>query len=440
MKLDLKFPNFGAYQCRLLKLDKLSIIKEWNRIEAIQTSPFHLKQLILDFVNNSDKKLDSKNIIKIIHELNLVEEILKEEFNKKISLENFLTFLNRNLDNNDLEKNSIIAAEIIYIKIIQYYKRPLVIEQLKILGEKYLNHIKNSYVKSKEIEILKDFLDSKLNVIDFFESKFYKKFFSKNGEYQDSDFKLDYMIVESSPLTYEVLKRCIELRVIETMKNNNHTISLKLKNLKNYLASLQCYSELEITNLYASILDNIHDFNFPEIWMKDMQAILGNINSEGSEIILKNWKNFSDSQRDKFRTWVTKGKLDDFFKRKINAPERYSFWEKYLLSIKNAIYFEDLNQAIILELDNHVVIEYGKIGNAAYVYSKDDISIKAIKFLENSSDSKSSKLMRLKNIKNPIPLQIGITSGWNHSGEWQYKFQDKLYKLGYTMKNSYRSR
>ena len=171
-----------------------------------------------------------------------------------------------------------------------------------------------------------------------------------------------------------------------------------------------------------------------------MQAILGNINSEGSEIILKNWKNFSDSQRDKFRTWVTKGKLDDFFKRKINAPERYSFWEKYLLSIKNAIYFEDLNQAIILELDNHVVIEYGKIGNAAYVYSKDDISIKAIKFLENSSDSKSSKLMRLKNIKNPIPLQIGITSGWNHSGEWQYKFQDKLYKLGYTMKNSYRSR
>lgn len=150
MKLDLKFPNFGAYQCRLLKLDKLSIIKEWDRIEAVQTSPYHLKQLILDFVNGSDKKLDSKNITKIIHELNLVEEILKEEFNKKISLETFLTFLNMNLDNNDLEKNSVIAAEIIYIKIIQYYKRPLVIEQLKILGEKYLKHIKNSYVKSKE--------------------------------------------------------------------------------------------------------------------------------------------------------------------------------------------------------------------------------------------------------------------------------------------------
>ena len=295
MKLDLKFPNFGAYQCRLLKLDKLSIIKEWHRIEAVQTSPYHLKQLILDFVNGSDKKLDSKNITKIIHELNLVEEILKEEFNKKISLENFLTFLNMNLDNNDLEKNSIIAAEIIYIKIIQYYKRPLVIEQLKVLGEKYLKHIKNSYVKSKEIDILKEFLDSKLNIIDFFESKFYKKFFSKNGEYQDSDFKLDYMIMESSPLTYEVLKRCVELRVIETMKNNNHTINLKFKNLKNYLASLQCYSELETTNLYASILNNIHDFNFPEIWMKDMQAILGNINSEGSEIILKNWKNFTDS-------------------------------------------------------------------------------------------------------------------------------------------------
>ena len=90
-----------------------------------------------------------------------------------------MVFSLKSIELNYSRKNKYIFSTSDLLKLFL----PLVIEQLKILGEKYLNHIKNSYVKSKEIEILKDFLDSKLNVIDFFESKFYKKFFSKNGEY-----------------------------------------------------------------------------------------------------------------------------------------------------------------------------------------------------------------------------------------------------------------
>lgn len=433
MKLDLKFPNFGAYQCHALKLDKLRIIKEWDLIDATLVSPFQLKILIDEFLKS--KLLNSKNITKFINSLSEVENILKDD-HKSTSLEFFLESLNKKIEKIKIESNIVITLELIYSKILLNYKREKISNQLKSLGKHYLKLLEKSTIKSKDISILTEFIDSQKNIVDFLESKFKQSFFNTKGNYSDIDFKIDYSLTEGSNISVEVLKRFIELRVPETLGKDKRDINIKIKNLKERLMSEGHYTHLDEINLYKLLLNQLSDWDFdsyPDIWMRDIHLKLGNITTLQSDLVLKNWTPFTDEQRKKFKTWVVKGKLEDFFKKRVNQPERYIFWKNYLNSMKEASFFEDIKQAIVIELNNHTVIEYGEIGHAAYVYPKNELSIKKVQQIHQKEGAVSGKLKTLREISNPIQLQEGKTFGWNHSTNWEIKFQDKLSNLGYQM-------
>ena len=123
--------------------------------------------------------------------------------------------------------------------------------------------------------------------------------------------------------------------------------------------------------------------------------------------------------------------MDEFFGKEIKDPERAIFWKSYAYCLKNIDYYEKLAQAIVMEFENHTVIEFGKKGNATYVYPKKNVNSLIIRSWYNNNSIIIVK-ERLKNWKNAIPLkQFNISNGWNHSSNWQTVFKYRLSELGY---------
>ena len=69
--------------------------------------------------------------------------------------------------------------------------------------------------------------------------------------------------------------------------------------------------------------------------------------------------------------------------------------------------------------DEHIFIEFGEKGNAAYGYKKGYISFDEI-----------ARLSRVTKLKNPEEEVLYM----KHSGNWQLKLKTKLYELGYSVK------
>lgn len=430
--MEIKFPNFAAFQCRDLKIEADTIKKEWNYIELTEITSLGLKRLIKEFLET--KKLLEGDVPKILNNLSQVEEILKE-IDTKISLDELLKTIHGAVIKIKIEKSIITILEIIYGKIIQNYRRKKIVEHLKSIGQHYLKFLEKALIVSKDAVLLKEFIESEKNVIDFFESRLKKNFFNSKGEYSELDFELDYNIGEKTELSVDIFKRFIELRALETLGKGMGNISRKILVLKNKLIAEGLYSLGEEKLLFGTILEKISSWNiddFPELWLRDMMNKLGEVNVPGSDIILKNWLDFSPDQRGVFKIWVTKGKLEEFFGRRINEPERNIFWKKYLKYIKDIEFFQELDQAIVLDLINHTVIEFGKVGNAAYVYDKENVTLGRIKYIANSSSAVTNKRKALRELRNPIPLKnTGIREGWSHTSGWQSNFSSKLWSLGY---------
>lgn len=430
--MDIKLPNFAIFQCRTLKIEANTIKKEWDRIELTDITSSGLKMLLKEFLNT--KTVLEKDIPRILNNLSQVEEILKD-LKCKTSLEEFLKDMYKTISIMEIEKSVITTLEIIYAKIILNYKRKNIVDHLKSIGNYYLKFLEKTLIISKDTLLLKEFIESEKIVVDFFESKLKKNFFNNKGEYSGFDFELDYNIGEKTDLSIDIFKRFIELRSLETLKKDMDNISRKILLLKNKMILDGYYSKKEEEILFGTILEEIENWNiddFPELWLTEMMDKLGEVNISGSDIILKNWTNFSNNQRSIFKIWITKGKLEEFFERRINEPERSVFWKKYLKYIKDIDFFQDLNQAIVLELTNHTVIEFGEVGNAAYVYSRENVTLKKLKYIANSSDSVRHKRNSLRDLKKPIPLNnMGSRLGWTHTTGWQANFSGKLWTLGY---------
>ena len=99
------------------------------------------------------------------------------------------------------------------------------------------------------------------------------------------------------------------------------------------------------------------------------------------------------------------------------------FWKNYINVIKKIEFIEELHQAIIMETQSHTFIEFGKKGNACYIYTKSTINISIIKeMIEKWHWSKVIKKIKLREIA------IRYTS---HSGWWQNRFKVELARLGY---------
>ena len=119
------------------------------------------------------------------------------------------------------------------------------------------------------------------------------------------------------------------------------------------------------------------------------------------------------------RIWLVSADLEKYFSIEVKDKIRLKFWKRYIKYIKEVRYFERLKQAIVMLTDEHIFIEFGEKGNAAYCHRKDYISFNEINRL-----STNSKLKDRDEAVFFIP----------HSGSWEIKLKTRLYELGYRVK------
>ena len=131
------------------------------------------------------------------------------------------------------------------------------------------------------------------------------------------------------------------------------------------------------------------------------------------------WGDFSEAQIEIMRIWLVSADLEKYFSIEVNDKVRLQFWRRYIKYIKEVRYFERLKQAIVMLTDEHLFIEFGEKGNAAYCYKKDYISFSEINNLSTN--------FRLKSRPNAEFFM-------SHSGNWEVKLKSTLYRLGYSVK------
>ena len=131
------------------------------------------------------------------------------------------------------------------------------------------------------------------------------------------------------------------------------------------------------------------------------------------------WGDFSEAQIEIMRIWLVSADLEKYFSIEVKDKIRLKFWKRYIKYIKEVRYFERLKQAIVMLTDEHIFIEFGEKGNAAYCHRKDYISFNEINRL-----STNSKLKDRDEAVFFIP----------HSGNWDIKLKTRLYELGYRVK------
>lgn len=118
-----------------------------------------------------------------------------------------------------------------------------------------------------------------------------------------------------------------------------------------------------------------------------------------------------------------KCKYDKFFEKIVGGDKkRKKFWKKYLNNIYRIEYFESASKALVMEFDNHIFVEFAEPGNACYYYNKNEMNINKIKSTLNVLIINNSQKVRY--------LKQGVDK-INHSGDWQYKFEYRIKKLGY---------
>ena len=147
-------------------------------------------------------------------------------------------------------------------------------------------------------------------------------------------------------------------------------------------------------------LDSFHD--------ELMIFILKNFGVPGERT--STWEGISQIAQDKCRIWYYKLELEEFFNiDHETGKERFDFWEQYLDKIKNIrVGKEEL--ILIMDFGRYMVVEFGKTGNAAYIYNKESF-IRRFGLPDKAIKMKSSQLK-----------DQGVV--WKriiHQGAWQYK-------------------
>ena len=131
-----------------------------------------------------------------------------------------------------------------------------------------------------------------------------------------------------------------------------------------------------------------------------------------------NWNDITKPARDKFRNWYFTSELERFFSNDIRTgKERFNFWEQYLADIKN-LRFEENELVLIMDFGRHVVVEFGRTGNAAYIYSK-DVFLRCFGDFEMAINLKKEQLKDQKTAKDRIL----------HSGYWQGRASFKMGRI-----------
>ncbi len=415
--MNLKKLNLDIYICKKLKILSENIDIQWN---VPSVTPIQLKNILINLFSRN--KLKDRDLNKLLCNILEVKTILAKE--KLGSLEEFFIKL-ENSFNGSLESEKIRNLDIFYDTILVFFKNVVIINSIDLIISKIFKlGISLNKEESRKTNLVFELRESKKNIEEFF----IDKFFLKQRSYLINlfDFEMDFYIGKSTDLFFEIIKNIFYLHIRwivreQDLEINRNFLKLMRENINNLSEKIEIYKK--IINIYS---DNIRFDLKADLWFYEILNQLGEVKSTN-----KKWELFTFEERKIFKKWFFGKKIYEAFNN-ANDPERGEFWKSYAHCIVDFKMYEKVAQAIVMEFENHTVVEFGKVGNAAYVYPRHILSVERVNSFFYHCSNTTIRDVKLKDKSVAIPLKnSNLSSGWNHPGNWQQTFRYRLSELGY---------
>ena len=394
--------NFKKFYPVNLEKKKDEINDFWNQIfkEVRDEKIFELIEKVL---RNKSLKVDE--VIILLYNIKKVDEYL---IRKNTELSDFIISIKFDLSEKKEKRKECLMD--IYQAIVSYYNKNEVEIALNFLVEDNIDLKKE---ESEIAQVYQEYSSSKKDYILFLYDETIKAI--KNNKLKETLEKF-YVSEEREVFSYimekvlldivyyvKLEKPYIEQILADFFDRVKHEVRIEsFKRILNYY--VEEYEEDEDISICSRvIMEKIHEY------LKDPHK-----NSPKWQ-----WGDFSEAQIEIMRIWLVSADLEKYFSIEVNDKVRLQFWRRYIKYIKEVRYFERLKQAIVMLTDEHLFIEFGEKGNAAYCYKKDYISFSEINNLSTN--------FRLKSRPNAEFFM-------SHSGNWEVKLKSTLYRLGYSVK------
>ncbi len=394
--------NFKKFYPINLEKKKNEINDFWNQIfkEVRDEKIFELIEKVL---RNKSLKVDE--VIILLYNIKKVDEYL---IRKNTELSDFIISIKFDLSEKKEKRKECLMD--IYQAIVSYYNKNEVETALNFLVEDNIDLKKE---ESEIAQIYQEYINSKKDYILFLYDETIKAI--KNNKLKETLEKF-YISEEREVFSHimekvlldivyyaKLEKTYIEQILADFFDRVKHEVRIEsFKRILNYY--VEEYEEDEDISICSRvIMEKIHEY------LKDPHK-----NSPKWQ-----WGDFSEAQIEIMRIWLVSADLEKYFSIEVNDKVRLQFWRRYIKYIKEVRYFERLKQAIVMLTDEHIFIEFGEKGNAAYCYKKDYISFSEINNLSTN--------FRLKSRPNAEFFM-------SHSGNWEVKLKSTLYRLGYSVK------
>ena len=394
--------NFKKFYPVNLEKKKDEINDFWNQIfkEVRDEKIFELIEKVL---RNKSLKVDE--VIILLYNIKKVDEYL---IRKNTELSDFIISIKFDLSEKKEKRKECLMD--IYQAIVSYYNKNEVETALNFLVEDNIDLKKE---ESEIAQVYQEYSSSKKDYILFLYDETIKAI--KNNKLKETLEKF-YVSEEREVFSYimekvlldivyyvKLEKPYIEQILADFFDRVKHEVRIEsFKRILNYY--IEEYKKNEDIGVCSRvIMEKIHEY------LKDPHK-----NSPKWQ-----WGDFSEAQIEIMRIWLVSADLEKYFSIEVNDKVRLQFWRRYIKYIKEVRYFERLKQAIVMLTDEHIFIEFGEKGNAAYCYKKDYISFSEINNLSTN--------FRLKN-------RASAEFFMSHSGNWEVKLKSTLYRLGYNVK------
>lgn len=394
--------NFKKFYPVNLEKKKDEINDFWNQIfkEVRDEKIFELIEKVL---RNKSLKVDE--VIILLYNIKKVDEYL---IRKNTELSDFIISIKFDLSEKKEKRKECLMD--IYQAIVSYYNKNEVETALNFLVEDNIDLKKE---ESEIAQVYQEYSSSKKDYILFLYDETIKAI--KNNKLKETLEKF-YVSEEREVFSYimekvlldivyyvKLEKPYIEQILADFFDRVKHEVRIEsFKRILSYY--VEEYEEDEDISICSRvIMEKIHEY------LKDPHK-----NSPKWQ-----WGDFSEAQIEIMRIWLVSADLEKYFSIEVNDKVRLQFWRRYIKYIKEVRYFERLKQAIVMLTDEHLFIEFGEKGNAAYCYKKDYISFSEINNLSTN--------FRLKSRPNAEFFM-------SHSGNWEVKLKSTLYRLGYSVK------
>ena len=394
--------NYKKFYPVKLEKKKDEINDFWNQIfkEVRDEKIFELIEKVL---RNKSLKVDE--VIILLYNIKKVDEYL---IRKNTELSDFIISIKFDLSEKKEKRKECLMD--IYQAIVSYYNKNEVETALNFLVEDNIDLKKE---ESEIAQVYQEYSSSKKDYILFLYDETIKAI--KNNKLKET---LEKFYVSEEREVFSYIMEKVLLDIVYYVKLEKHYIEqiladffdrvkheVRIESFKRILSYyVEEYEEDEDISICSRvIMEKIHEY------LKDPHK-----NSPKWQ-----WGDFSEAQIEIMRIWLVSADLEKYFSIEVNDKVRLQFWRRYIKYIKEVRYFERLKQAIVMLTDEHIFIEFGEKGNAAYCYKKDYISFSEINNLSTN--------FRLKSRPNAEFFM-------SHSGNWEVKLKSTLYRLGYSVK------